>query len=283
MNKTIATIILIATLFGWTGGIYAENTQINVSLGGGMHPIQYKTKVGTTHPGGGVLFLCQYQYFFNGSVGIGTGMDIDYHTASTEVNETFESEINDPIVGGRYTLRTIFNNWEEKQTLLMAELPVGIYGKLKMSKTVDFVLGAGVKVGVPVIKSYKMTDGTIETRAYFGGNMDTEVRDLPHHGLYEDKQQKEGNIVTNTICTSIYVDMMLCFKVNETTWLHCGLYFSKGVTDIAEHHESMEGNNYHGILNSDLTDKCVPMNVGAKFGISVFPSKSTNRGTSSKW
>ena len=283
MNKTIATIVLIAALLGWTGGLHAENTQINISLGGGLHPIQYETKVGSTSPGGGVLFQCQYQYFFKGIIGIGAGVGVDYYNASTEIDETFESEINDPIVGGPYTLRTIFDDWKEKQTLLMAELPVGIYGKVKMGRTVSLILGAGVKVGVPVIKSYQMTDGTIETRAYFGGNMDTEVRDLPHHGLYVDKQQKRGDIVTNTICTSIFADMMFCFKINESTWFHCGFYFSKGVTDIAEHHKSMEGNNYHGILNSDLTDKCVPMSVGAKLGVSVFPSKGSDRGTSGKW
>lgn len=283
MNKTITIIAMAASLLGWAGGIHAENTQINISLGGGLHPIQYESKVGTTTSGGGVMFQCQYQHFFNGPIGVGVGLGVDYHNAATEINETFESEIDDPSVGGVYTLRTIFDDWKEKQSLLLAELPVGLYGKVKMGRTANLILGAGVKVGLPVIKSYKMTKGTIETRAYFGGKLDTEVRDLPHHGLYVDDEQRRGDIATNRICTSVFADMMFCFKINEASWFHCGFYFSRGVTDIAAHHESMEGNNYHGILNSDLTDKCVPMSVGAKLGLSVIPSRGSDRGTSGKW
>lgn len=210
-------------------------------------------------------------------------MDIDFHNSATEIDEVFESEIDNPEVGSPYTLRTIFDNWKEKQSILMAELPVGLYGNIQLSKTTNLIIGAGVKVGIPVIAKYKIKEGTIETRAYFGDGIEAELSDIPHHGLYVDDEKEDGDIKTNTLCTSIYTDIMFTFKMNDATRFHCGFYFSKGLTDISSCHESFEGNNYNGVLNSDLTEKCVPLSIGAKLGFSIIPSKGSGRKSSGSW
>lgn len=282
MGKTISAILSTLILSGWFNA-NAQDKQINISLGGGLQPIQYETKVGDVSQGGGFLFECQYQQFFNKSFGFGVGLDLDFHNAATEIDEVFESEIDNPEVGSRYTLRTIFDNWKEKQSLLMAEMPVGLYGNIRLNRATNLIVGAGVKVGVPLIAKYTIKEGSIETRAYFGDNIEAEISNIPHHGLYVDDEKNDGDIETNTLCTSIYADMMFTFSLNDATRFHCGFYFSKGLSDISSCHESFEGNNYNGVLNSDLTEECAPMSIGAKIGFSIIPSKGSNRGSSGTW
>lgn len=282
MKKTIIAMCVVA-LSCWMGVAQAEDNLINISLGGGWHPIQYEAKVGSVSYGGGAMFQCQYQQFFKGHIGYGVGLEVDLHNASVEINETFESEINDPVVGSPYQLRVVFDDWKESQTLLLAELPVGIYGDIRVNKRTNLIMGAGVKVGLPLIKTYETKSGSIETKAYFGEKLDVEVVDLPHHGLYEDDEKRSGKIATNTLCTSLYADMMFCVKFNEVSQLHCGLYFSRGLTDLVESHESMEGGKYNGILNSDLVGECLPMSLGLKLGVTIVPSRGSERRGGEGW
>lgn len=282
MKNIISVVLNILVLSCWVN-VNAQERQVNISLGGGLQPIQYETKVGEVYPGGGFLFLCQYQQFFNKHLGFGVGLDIDFYNSATEIDEVFESEIDNPEVGSPYTLRTIFDNWKEKQSILMAELPVGLYGNIQLSRTTNLIIGAGVKVGIPVIAKYSIKEGAIETRAYFGESIDAELSDIPHHGLFVDDKKDDGDVETNTLCTSFYADMMFTFSMNDATRFHCGFYFSQGLTDLSNSHDSFEGNNYNGILNSDLTEKCVPMSIGAKIGFSIIPSKNSRRGSSGTW
>lgn len=261
----------------------AQDKLVNISLGGGLHPLNYKTEVGTVSKGGGVLFGCNYMPFFTKNFGLGIGFDMNYNTASAQINETFESEIDNEEVGSSYTLRTIFKDWKEKESMLILNIPLGIYGRAKLSTTTNFIYGVGVKVGMPVISRYKMKEGSIETRAYFGDDLEAELKEIPHHGLFIDEEKREGDIETNKICTSIFAELMFTFTINNSNLFHMGLYFSDGVGDLAAHHESMEGNNYHGIINSDLVDKCVPLCIGAKIGFSILPSSGGSRGASNKW
>lgn len=262
----------------------AQEKLFNISLGGGMEILSYTPEIGKPKPGGGVLFEWQYQQFFLKNLGYGVGLGLSYFTANYYINETIEKQIVDETDAGvPYTLRTIFNDFNEKQQTFQLEVPVGLYGKFELNSRTHFIIGAGPKVAFPLVSKYKYSRGSVETRAYFGGDIEAELSEIPHHGLHKQDANGRNDIDRNIVLLSIFGDMMWTYSINNSCMLHMGLYFSYGITDMVSNHDATMGISRKSILNSSLTEKIVPICVGAKVGVSLPLKKGGKRFASDGW
>ncbi len=255
---------------------FAQDKLFNVSVAGGMEILKYTPEIGKPKPGGSVMLECQFQQFLTNNFGYGAGVDVSYLTANYYISETIETPITDETDAGvPYTLRTIFDNFNEKQRTFLVEAPVGLYARVP-SKHVHFIVGAGIKVGFPIIAKYDYSRGTVETRAYFGDDIDAELSKIPHHGLYM-QSTNAGDIDINRLQLSLYADMMWRFIFNDATPIHFGAYISYGLNDMVSNHDAIMGISKNSILNSTLTDKIVPICIGLKLGLAIPLEKGVKR------
>ncbi len=255
---------------------FAQDKMFNVSVAGGMEILKYTPEIGKPKPGGSVMLECQFQQFLTNNFGYGAGVDISYLTANYYISETIETPITDETDAGiPYTLRTIFDDFNEKQRSLGVDVPIGLYARI-LSRYVHFIVGAGVKVGFPIIAKYDYSRGTVETRAYFGDDIDAELSKIPHHGLYM-QSTNAGDIDINRLQLSLYADMMWRFIFNDATPIHFGAYISYGLNDMASNHDATMGISKNSILNSTLTDKIVPICIGLKLGLAIPLEKGVKR------
>lgn len=254
----------------------AQDKMFNVSVGGGIEILKYTPEIGEPKPGGSVSLECQFQQFLTNYFGYGAGASISYLTANYYISETIESPITDETDAGiPYTLRTIFDDFNEKQRSFLVEAPVGLYARIP-NKHVHFIVGAGIKVGFPIVAKYDYSRGTVETRAYFGDDIEAELSNIPQHGLYK-QGTNAGDIDINRLQLSLYADMMWRFIFNDVTPVHFGAYFSYGLNDMVSNHDATMGIHKNSILNSTLTDKIVPICIGLKLGLAIPLEKGTKR------
>lgn len=254
----------------------AQDKMINISVDGGVEILKYSPEIGEPKPGGSVSVECQFQQFLTNNFGYGAGAAISYLTANYYISETIETPITDETDAGiPYTLRTIFDDFNEKQRSFLVEVPVGLYARVP-SKYVHFIVGAGIKVGFPIVAKYDYSRGTVETRAYFGDDIEAELSNIPQHGLYK-QGTNAGDIDINRLQLSLYADLMWRFIFNDATPVHFGAYFSYGLNDMVSNHDATMGISKNSILNSTLTDKIVPICIGLKLGLAIPLEKGVKR------
>lgn len=255
---------------------FAQDKMFNISVAGGVEILKYTPEIGEPKPGGSVMLECQYQQFLTNNFGYGAGVDISYLTANYFISETIETPITDETDAGiPYTLRTNFDDFNEKQRSFLVDVPVGLYARIP-SKYVHFIFGAGVKVGLPIVAKYDYSRGTVETRAYFGDDIDAELSKMPHHGLYK-QGTNAGDIDINRLQLSLYADIMWRFIFNDASPIHLGAYISYGLNDMVANHDAAMGIHKNSILNSTLTDKIVPICIGLKLGLAIPLEKGAKR------
>ena len=268
--KRVFRYLIGAALVLMSQSAMSQDVRLNYSLGGGVEMLRYTPDIGESQPGGGVSFLWQYQQFFTKHFGYGVGLGISYFTANYHIDETIEQEIVDETDAGRpYILRTIFDDFNEKQKTLQLEVPLGLYLRLRVSENSRFIIGGGPKVDFPLICKFDYTEGSVETRAYFGGDIDAELRELPQHGLYVQKPKESNRIDREVALLSVYADMLWTYRFNNSSIIHLGAYFSYGISDMVSNHDAVMGVERKSILNSTLTEKVVPVCIGLKVGVTV--------------
>ena len=256
----------------------AQDKLFNFSLGGGLEVLSYTPEIGKPKPGGGVMFEWQYQQFLTKSFGFGVGVGLSYFTANYYINETIEKQITDETDAGvPYTLRTIFDDFNEKQRTFQIEVPRGLYARFFLNDYSQFIIGAGPKLAFPLISKYEYSRGSVETRAYFGGDIDAELANIPHHGLYKQDANGDNDIDTDIPLISVYVDMMWTRAISNSSALHIGGYLSYGLSDMVSNHDATMGISKKSILNSTLTEKVTPICVGMKVGVTLPLKKGSKR------
>lgn len=258
--------------------VSAQDKLFNISLGGGLEVLSYTPEIGKPKPGGGVLFEWQFQHFLVQNFGYGVGLGLSYFTANYYINETIEKPITDETDAGvPYTLRTIFNDFNEKQRTFQLEVPIGLYARFNAGDNSFFVIGAGPRLAFPLVSKYEYSRGSVETRAYFGGDIDADLGNLPQHGLYKQDANGDNDIDINRLQLSLYVDMMWTFALNNSAAFHMGAYLAYGLNDMVSNHDATMGISKKSILNATLTEKVVPICAGLKIGISLPLKKGSKR------
>ena len=99
-----------------------------------------------------MTFDVGYHYFFTNSWAIASGLGFSTYSAKTQYNSSKTDELNptyettpsyDSINGLDYEFRTYFNGFEEKQNLVMLEIPIMAYYEYAISQTRFEVFGKG--------------------------------------------------------------------------------------------------------------------------------------------
>ena len=259
-----------------------ENMFLTFDWGGGLYTYTYDVKgdgAKSMKPGG-TFNICFQQFFYSG-MGYGIGLGASYYGAATtfsaleEVTVTdYDAHKYDPEFTeyyGKpesYTYRTYFNSVAERQHLVQLEVPIMAMYKLKnMTEMWDLTVGLGVRIGVPLMKKYKLTDGLYETRGYYEST-GVEYSWLSQHGFRAVSDAKTGKSNLNPVTASLCLDAGCNYHWTRNKTIYFGLYFSYCVTNVAKSTSSgivsVDDQSYNGVIGSQLVDKAHLMGAGAK-------------------
>lgn len=261
--------------------IELENMFLVFDMGGGLYTYSYSVdgKSQNMKPGG--TLNATFQQFFYSGMGYGIGLGASYYGAATtfsaeEIVESTDENVhaNDLWRGEAsetYAFRTYFNSVNERQHLVQLEVPVMVMYKLKnMTEMWDFTVGLGAKLGVPIMKRYRLTDGLYETRGYFGST-NVEYNNLPQHKFTVIEANQTGKSRVSPVTGSLLLDAGFNYHWERGKTLYFGLYFSYCITNVSKGGKAgiVDVNNlsYKGVLGSTLVDNAHLIGAGAKVGL----------------
>lgn len=252
---------------------------LDLTVGGGLHSIQFSPKEGDFTPGTGMEVRAGYRRVIDEHWSWGLGLGVSWYNARSfyEDYRIARAAVDDQN-GEPYEYRVIFTDWKEKQHLVNLELPVAAYYQQPISTLWSFLGSAGLKFIVPVSNKYTILDGEMETKGYFKQLTNIEYENLPQHGFFKE-EGFEGEASLRKFGGGVFVDagLLRSFKHGDMS-LYMGLYFNYGVTDLSKEHTSslFDGKSYPGVLSSNLVDGAHLIAAGLKVGITfgmprIFP------------
>jgi len=273
MNK----IILSVALFFTAATISAqENQLLHVDLGTGLHTLQGKANDGDHGPQMGYTFNLGYRYFIDAYWGVGAGLGLSSYAGKTTFNFVEQSEAFDPNVwagGSNYSFNTYYKNFVEKQKVTQLEIPIVAYYCMRdISRGWDFVSNIGFKIGVPVVKKYKLKDGMYETKGYYD-SVFVELDTLPNHGFYvvEANKQKIKSQCKN-FSLSICGEAGLQRVISKGVYVYGGVYFSYSLLSLAQNNNKplvSPNGTYNGTMASNQCSHANPLQFGVKASLLV--------------
>ncbi len=271
---------------------------IQVFLGAGYSQVGYKSEGVKDRGGIGGLAQFQYAYYFHENWGLTIGAGFDLYTDNGLVNHTYEFErtgagAGDTDNGEAYIHCTEARNWKEKQLMGMVNVPVGIQCQYPLNENnLRLYAGLGVKVGIPLMKSYSLKSGEIQhTGRYDTWNLvlDEHIGNLgDDRDFYTESAEAFGagqkkNMKVKTIAVSAMADLGVAIPVSEQVDIMVGAYADYCVNNIQdaevqsmgwhqpsfpagqEYREHAFMNDYNGLSATSATLR--PWQVGIKVGV----------------
>lgn len=270
-NLKFYIIAMLGLLIG--GQVYAHDNfnYLNITAGGGLHTLRHEPILGNSKLGGGGTFNINYIRFFGHHFGLGTGLEVSYNQSRSILNGTIMSLEEDTYNGNQaFEFRMNYNDWNEIQRAIIAEIPLGFYGRLDLSDKTAFFIGAGGKLIFPFIYRYETVDGNIETRGYYSST-NVEIFDIPHHGFRTNTNSYFGSTEKMLSC-AVFLDLGLNHWLSENVAFYWGLYCNYGLTNLAKSNTNDLfdiNENYIGVHSSNMIEKASLLSAGIKLGVTV--------------
>lgn len=274
--------ICILICFLATSSMSIAQSQFTVYGTGGMSNLNYKLDAGKV--GGG----------FDGGIGFGFGINYTYNTESnfgitTGVGLTsYGGKATSESLSGEHTLDDNGNNFQfnysiigysEKQSATLFTVPVMLQYRFPFDSRSSnfFVLGAGMKFGLPISTTTTASMEKITTSGHYTYE-DQTYTDLPQHGFVSEQSIVNANSsVDFGFSMMASVEAGLHFSFNERTGLYTGLFIDYGVNNIlkpgdkyiveSQPSDPLRVIKYNSILNTEMVNKINMYSVGIKLGV----------------
>lgn len=262
---------------------------------GGISTIQYTSDdiapklMAPSSLGGGVSaeYIRYINSFLGVSAGLGFSMSQSKYELSGTLSENMAYYIPEVESEKSFVYNAKFENWEEKQMIHTIDIPVGAVGRLTLFDGFTVMAGAGVKIQLPIIATYKVADGATRSTSGYFKDANLEVTpDVLHHGFYtlrsedgkwqtvEDKvtcdmdAETKGDLNTKSIAFSAYVDLGVAHKLFGQQFYY-GVYGQYGFTPLNKEASApflSQYGAYDSPFNTKAIDKYRLLSFGIKIG-----------------
>ena len=267
MNRKATGILLGLSVVASANAQYARN-QVELQINGGVHSLLYDAYSSTlshqSNLGGGTSF--NYRHFFNDYLGIGTGLGISFFNTYGKIS-SYDEKIDLGETKG-YILANHFQSWEEKQKYAQLEIPIGAYYRNNITYSVDFLVGAGIKIGLPVRHKFEVTEGSLSRSTYY-----LESNESFPESIDKSLLDFEGKMTTKKANCSLFLDFGLTKWFTSKLGVYGGLYVNYGLTDIIDSPSDQklfsENGVYTNMLECDQITKVASIAAGFKMAVTL--------------
>jgi len=248
-------------------GLWASDQYLHFSVGVGDNNLSYNLQNGDHSGRVGYSLNAAYSYFFNPQWGVQAGVGIQSFGALSTLNFQSVEPATDSD-GDSYVFRDAYKNWQEKQKVLLFEIPVQAQFRHRLNKKTGLLASLGAKVSFPLKKTYKTAGGEMLTTGYYS-QWDAELSDLPQHGFSTYTGGYNGHLSLHPAYTAI-ADLGGLYKLTDKLDLYLGGYFNYGLNNILKYSDQLiyqSDGVYNGVLASNQTSKVRLVAFGVKVGI----------------
>jgi len=252
-------------------GAMAQNHEVGIYAGGGLHSIYFNPQDGQSKLGFGGQVSVEYRFFFNDYVGLGLGVNAACYGAGATYNMLETSNRFDAENQLDYELRTAYSDFRESQHLVQAEVPIALYVQKQMGDKMRFLWGLGAKLALPVWNQYRLENGSYTTTAYYPAT-GVEYANLPQHGLGAYDAAASGASELKKLGAEAFTDLGFNCRVAEHTSVYFGLYVAYGLTDLRAPSDKMlieSDLTFSGTLGSNQISKANTLSAGLKLGLTL--------------
>lgn len=254
-----------------------QNKYLSLGFSGGLSTLKYDSKDCDRSPMGGGSINIDYNVFFGKKWGLSFGVGASVYNAKTIIDTRHTSSENIPVTlsDGTTTIEksdlyTDFNDWEERQTCIALETPIGLLYRRYLGGNTTLLTGAGVKLSYPVKTTYRVKTGNRKTSGHIE-NSDIYLNpDLPQHGYTTKYERPNGTTETKNISAGIYLDINFVHKTANANFFY-GIYGNLGLSSIrkGEGKSLTDTKEYCGVLASNAVDATTLNAVGIRLGVKI--------------
>lgn len=232
-----------------------------------------------------------YAYYFHENWGVSAGIGFDYYGDKGVINDVYEWPGQGDSDGEQYTHRVYGHDWSEKQRVGTVNVPIGIQTMYPLSNKENALKlygGAGLQIGLPVLKSFSLAGGKIEHRGWYP-QWQMEMHDQTDRDFYYEGTDAfditDNKLHLSSIAIGVFADLGVAIPVAEQWDVMVGafakvtcnnMYAGEGkalgwrndqasqADGVPRQHTFME--QYTGLVNSAEVDAVRPWMVGIKVG-----------------
>lgn len=254
-----------------------QNKYLSLGFSGGLSTLKYDPKDCDRSPMGGGSINIDYNVFFGKKWGLSFGVGASVYNAKTIIDTRYTSTEKIPVTytDGTTAIEesdfyTDFNNWEERQTCIALETPIGLLYRRYLGGNTTLHTGAGVKLSYPMKTTYRVKTGNRKTSGHIE-NSDIYLNpDLPQHGYTTKYERPSGTTGTKNISAGIYLDINFVHKTANANFFY-GIYGNLGLSSIrkGEGKSLTDTKEYCGVLASNAVDATTLNSVGVRLGVKI--------------
>lgn len=255
-----------------------QNKYLSLGFGGGLSTLKYDPNDCERSPMGGGSINIDYNVFFGKKWGLSFGVGASVYNAKTIIDTRYTSSENIPVTlsDGTTTIEksdlyTDFNDWEERQTCIALETPIGLLYRRYLGGNTTLLTGAGVKLSYPVKTTYRVKTGNRKTSGHLD-NSDIHIdSDLPQHGYTTKYERPNGTTSTKNVSAGIYLDINFVHKTANANFFY-GVYGNLGLSSIINKNDAKsltDTKEYCGVLASNAVDATTLNAVGIRLGVKI--------------
>jgi hypothetical protein len=264
-------ILFISLLLWGTGALQAQekSQSLYFNIGSGFHHLKYNLQNGTHESSMGYSCNLGYNYFFSNNWGLGAGLGLESFQSKATLNyQTSKSSVDTD--GESFEFLTQYTDWQEKQSILLLDIPLSFIYQKEMSDKLKFQFSIGPKISFAVQSNYKTEGGTIETTGYYP-QYNVVLYGMPQHNFKTITSFPKNDTSLNPV-VSAYSNLGGLYKLNNSLDLYAGVYLDYGLSNMIDAQDKLlyqEDGVYNGIFSSNLTNKVKHFSFGFKIGINL--------------
>lgn len=264
-------LLFISLLLWGTAATQAQekSQSLYFNIGTGFHNLKYDLQNGTHENSMGYTFNLGYNYFFSKNWGFGVGLGLESFESKATLNYQ-TSHISTDTDGESFEFRTQYTDWQEKQSILLLDIPLSFIYQKEMSEKLKFQFSVGPKVAFAAQSNYKTTGGTIETTGYYP-QYNVVLSGMPQHNFTTLTSFPKNRISIDPV-VSAFGNLGGLYKLNKSMDFYAGVYLDYGLTNMIDAQDKLlyqEDGVYNGVFSSDLTNKVKQFAFGFKVGINL--------------
>jgi len=262
-------ILFISLLLWGSAAIQAQEKSqaLYFNIGSGFHNLNYDLQNGTHENSMGYTVNLGYNYLFSKHWGFGAGLGFESFQSKATLNyQTSKASVDTD--GESFEFRTQYTDWQEKQSILLLDIPLSFIYQKQINEQFKFQFSIGPKISFAMQSNYKTEGGTIETTGYYP-QYNVVLFGMPQHNFTTITSFPKNGTSLNPV-VSAYINLGGLYKLNNSLDLYTGVYFDYGLSNMIDAQNKFlyqEDGVYNGIFSSDLTKNVKQFAFGFKIGL----------------
>ena len=223
-------IIVILCLTAFASRAQEKKLQLEIGGGYGLSGLSGKIENGSISPGMGYQLSLNGKYFFTSNIGVGIGAGYSAYSSKAELTTYSANIASTDDENENFEYRIAASGIKEEQKLSALEIPIFLAYRKSLSEKLGLFGNVGLKFSLPLLATYKCTEGTTETRGYYPA-FNVELYNMPNHGFEKVENINYSGDLSTQMAYSLFANAGITIPVGKIG-INIGVYGSYGLNSV---------------------------------------------------